>query len=95
MASAGRPGRAVSREELRRCDGSAGRAYVALSGWVYDVTESPEWRFGQHRGLHWAGQDLTAHLADAPHGFEALLGFPVVGRLVEDADETNGEGGGE
>lgn len=94
MAAAERPGRPITRAQLRHCDGSTGRAYVALAGWVYDVTSSPEWRFGQHRGVHWAGQDLTAALADAPHGIEALLGFPIVGRLAEDADDAKRQGGG-
>ncbi len=74
---------AYTRQSLARFDGSRGRAYVACAGQVYDVSASGEWRGGLHRGLHWAGQDLTGYLADAPHGIETLQRFPVVGRLVE------------
>ena len=49
------------------------------------MSESGEWRFGLHRDLHWAGQDLTDEIADAPHGEETLYAFPIVGVLVEDA----------
>lgn len=75
--------RRFSRAELARHDGSRGRCLVACRGLVYDVSASPEWRGGLHRNLHWAGQDLTAYLPDAPHGIETLARFPVVG-LLED-----------
>jgi predicted heme/steroid binding protein len=68
-------------DQLSRFDGSRGPAYVAYAGRVYDVSDSPEWRHGLHRQLHWAGQDLTRYLADAPHGEENLARYPVVGRL--------------
>lgn len=54
---------------------------MAAHGLVYDVSGSPEWRRGLHRALHWAGQDLTAELADAPHGLETVRRCPLVGRL--------------
>lgn len=71
----------IDRSELKRKDGSRGVAWVACEGWVYDVSASPEWRGALHRGLHWAGQDLSAELADAPHGRETLERMPRVGRL--------------
>ena len=40
--------------------------WVAYKGKIYDVTKSRLWRKGMHYE-HWAGQDLTAELADAPH----------------------------
>lgn len=61
-------------------------AYVAYEGRVYDVSRSGEWRRGLHRDLHWAGQDLTAFLVEAPHGTETLERFPVVGILAAPAD---------
>jgi predicted heme/steroid binding protein len=57
---------------------------VAYEGRIYDVSLSPEWRDGLHRNLHWAGQDLTAYLVEAPHGEENLSRYPVVGRLLLD-----------
>ena len=77
----GEPG-PITLGQLARFDGFRNPAYVAFEGRVYDVTDSPEWRRGLHRSLHWAGQDLTAYMAEAPHGPENLERFPVVGRLA-------------
>lgn len=76
------PDRAFRPAELARLDGTRGPAHVACEGLVYDVSASPEWRGGLHRGLHWAGQDLTDALRDAPHGIATLARCPCVGRLV-------------
>ena len=68
--------------ELRPYDGSRGKpVYIAYNGLVYDVTASPHWRTGEHRNLHFAGQDLTSELPDAPHSALVFDKFPVVGRL--------------
>jgi len=48
---------------------------------IYDVSASRLWRSGKHYE-HWAGQDLTAELADAPHADWVFAKFPVVGKLV-------------
>lgn len=53
-------------------------AYQAI---IYDVSASRLWRMGKHYE-HWAGQDLTAELADAPHADWVFAKFPVVGRLA-------------
>ena len=39
----------------------------AFDGYVYDVTDCPKWRTGMHEQLHFAGQDLTSELPEAPH----------------------------
>jgi predicted heme/steroid binding protein len=54
--------------------------WVACNGIIYDVTESRLWRKGQHYE-HWAGQDLTPELADAPHTHEVFERFIAVGQL--------------
>jgi predicted heme/steroid binding protein len=54
--------------------------WVALNGTIYDVTESRLWRNGKHYE-HWAGQDLTPELADAPHTDTVFEKFTVVGVL--------------
>lgn len=73
--------RTVSEAELRRNNGDAGRpCWVAFEGVVYDVTGCPKWRSGLHEGLHWAGQDLTRALADAPHARE-VFSRPCVRRV--------------
>ena len=55
--------------------------WCAYAGLIYDVSSSRLWRNGQHY-QHWAGQDLTAELAEAPHADWVFTRFPVVGRLV-------------
>ncbi len=55
--------------------------WVAYKGLVYDVSGSRLWRTGLHYGLHWAGQDLTKELADAPHTDQVFARFRVVGKL--------------
>ncbi|AMR31775.1 cytochrome b5 [Mucilaginibacter sp. PAMC 26640] len=54
--------------------------WVALNGIIYDVTESRLWRNGKHYE-HWAGQDLTEELADAPHTEKVFERFVAIGRL--------------
>ena len=55
--------------------------WVAYNGSIYDVTESRLWRNGKHYE-HWAGQDLTDELKDAPHSNQVFAKFEVVGKLV-------------
>lgn len=55
--------------------------WCAYAGIIYDVSTSRLWRTGKHYE-HWAGQDLTDELADAPHTNSVFGRFPVVGRLV-------------
>jgi predicted heme/steroid binding protein len=54
--------------------------WVAYNSLVYDVTASRLWRSGKHYE-HWAGQDLTDELPDAPHTAMVFDKFPVIGRL--------------
>lgn len=54
--------------------------WVAFEGKIYDCTKSRLWKNGKHYE-HWAGQDLTAEMADAPHTDRVFAKFPVVGIL--------------
>ena len=56
--------------------------WVAYRGLIYDVTRSRLWRNGKHYE-HWAGQDLTHELKDAPHTAGVFDKFQVVGRLLK------------
>jgi predicted heme/steroid binding protein len=56
--------------------------WIALNGVVYDVTSSRLWRNGKHYE-HWAGQDLTPELKDAPHTDKVFDKFKAIGRLVK------------
>lgn len=54
--------------------------WVAYRGKIYDVTNSRLWRNGKHYE-HWAGQDLTDELSEAPHTEQVFERFKVIGDL--------------
>jgi predicted heme/steroid binding protein len=54
--------------------------WVAYEGYIYDVSSSRLWKKGQHYE-HWAGQDLTEELMDAPHTKKVFDKFLPIGRL--------------
>ena len=56
--------------------------WIAYKGQVYDVTESRLWLKGKHYE-HWAGQDLTDELVDAPHTEAVFERFPCIGQLID------------
>jgi len=55
--------------------------WVAYKGLIYDVTPSRLWKNGTHYE-HWAGQDLTEELGDAPHTEKVFEKFQAIGHLV-------------
>ncbi|WP_246289569.1 cytochrome b5 domain-containing protein [Hymenobacter terrestris] len=55
--------------------------WVAFRGLIYDVSRSRLWKRGNHYE-HWAGQDLTPEMAQAPHLPTVFDRFPVIGRLA-------------
>jgi predicted heme/steroid binding protein len=74
--------RIFSRNELALHNGQDKETiYVAFQGQVYDVTSSRLWKNGKHYE-HWAGQDLTKELDDAPHSAKVFEKFEIVGRLA-------------
>ena len=54
--------------------------WVAYNGLIYEVTASRLWKNGKHYE-HWAGQDLTDELKDAPHNEKVFDKFKIVGKL--------------
>jgi predicted heme/steroid binding protein len=54
--------------------------WCAFRGIIYDVTKSRLWRDGKHYE-HWAGQDLTEELKEAPHTENVFDKFRIVGKL--------------
>lgn len=54
--------------------------WCCLHGNIYDVSSSRLWRDGNHYE-HWAGQDLSEELADAPHTEVVFTKFEIVGLL--------------
>lgn len=71
-------------EELSEYDGQDGsKAYVAVDGEIYDVTDSALWKMGMHNGFQ-AGQDLTDAIKnESPHGVGNLQRVPKIGIIVE------------
>lgn len=55
--------------------------WVAYKNIIYDVSKSKLWRDGKHYE-HWAGQDLTDELPDAPHTESVFEKFEQVGVLT-------------
>lgn len=55
--------------------------WVAFKGRIYDVSSSRLWSAGKHYE-HWAGQDLTEELADAPHTDSVFEKFTIVGTII-------------
>ena len=55
--------------------------WIAFNGLIYDVTESRLWRNGKHYE-HWAGQDLTEELREAPHNENVFDKFKPIGHLI-------------
>lgn len=70
-------------DQLKQYDGKNGNpAYVAVDGVIYDVTNVPQWKNGEHNGYS-AGNDLTDIIKNkSPHGVKQLNGIPIVGKLV-------------
>ena len=56
------------------------QVWIAYKGIVYDVTASRLWKKGKHYE-HWAGQDLTDELKDAPHTEKVFEKFKIIGIL--------------
>jgi predicted heme/steroid binding protein len=54
--------------------------WCAYKGNIYDLSTSKLWRNGKHYE-HWAGQDLTEELKDAPHSEFVFEKFKIVGKL--------------
>ncbi len=56
--------------------------WIAFQKIIYDVTDSRLWRKGRHYE-HWAGQDLTEELEQAPHTLKVFERFKAIGKLAD------------
>lgn len=77
------PQTVFTRQELTKFNGKNGnRAYVAVNGIVYDVTDNAAWSNATHFGLT-AGKDLTQEFASCHAGQQWILQtMKPVGRLA-------------
>lgn len=73
----------ISKRQLSLRNGSdKPEIWVAYNGLVYDVSSSRLWRNGKHYE-HWAGQDLSHELVDAPHTQSVFEKFEIIGIYEE------------
>jgi predicted heme/steroid binding protein len=73
---------AYSRSQLALRNGQdRPEIWIAYKGIIYDVSKSRLWRDGKHYE-HWAGQDLTPEIGDAPHTDRVFDKFKMVGKLI-------------
>ncbi len=72
-------------DELAQFDGNDGnKAYIAVDGIIYDVTDHPQWTSGTHRGQFEAGKDYSEEIREIPrHGTSNLDQAEVVGILID------------
>lgn len=72
-----------TKENLLEYDGKDGRkAYIAVNGIVYDVTDIKQWKNGEHHGMK-AGNDLTSAFLKSHHGSSALSKLKIIGKYKE------------
>jgi predicted heme/steroid binding protein len=70
-----------TKSQLALRNGQDREIWITYKGVIYDVGKSRLWKNGKHYE-HWAGQDLTSELADAPHNDAVFEKFTVVGQLT-------------
>ena len=56
--------------------------WCSYNGRIYELTHSKMWMNGRHYE-HWAGQDLTEELKDAPHDESVFEKFRIIGILKD------------
>lgn len=72
----------ISRRQLALRNGQdMEEIWIAYKGKIYDVSASKMWKQGRHYE-HWAGQDLTDELTDAPHSEQVFEKFEQIGELL-------------
>ena len=73
----------ITRQQLSLRNGQdKPEIWIAFKGKVSDVSLSRLWRNGKHYE-HWAGQDLTEELQEAPHNENVFTKFEPIGHLIK------------
>ncbi len=55
--------------------------WISFKGTIYELSCSKMWKEGTHYE-HWAGQDLTDELPEAPHDEKVFNRFIAIGTLI-------------
>lgn len=75
----------ISLAQLSKADGLEGhKCWVAVNGKVYDTTNNPQWKNGEHtpsQGQAKCGKDLTQVISQSPHGTSVLGSLKQIGEL--------------
>jgi len=78
---------AITTAQLAKNNGKSGtQCWVAVNGTVYDVSNSDEWRNGEHvpsNGQAKCGRDESSSIGASPHGSSVLSSLPTVGTLAQ------------
>lgn len=75
--------RTFTKSELATFNGKNGnKAYVAVNGTVYDVTDVPAWAAASHFGLT-AGTDVSKEFSRCHAGQQILNRLKVVGKMAQ------------
>ncbi len=78
---------AITSAQLAKNNGKSGaKCWVAINGTVYDVSNSNEWRNGEHtpsNGQAKCGRDESSSIGASPHGSSVLSSLPTVGTLAQ------------
>lgn len=76
-----------TKTSLEKYDGIDGnKAYIAVHGIVYDVTDINNWRDGTHNGIN-AGKDVSSEFEYSHHGNNILNRLKKVGTYKERKNE--------
>jgi predicted heme/steroid binding protein len=74
--------KSVTKQQLALRNGvDREEVWVAFRGKVYDLSNSRLWHSGRHYE-HWAGQDLTEEMMEAPHTARVFDKFQPIGLLI-------------
>ncbi|WP_190323751.1 cytochrome b5 domain-containing protein [Leuconostoc carnosum] len=81
------PNVVFTKSSLKVYDGIDGnKAYIAVNGIVYDVTDINDWESGTHNGIN-AGKDVSSEFEYSHHGNNILNRLKKVGTYKERKNE--------
>ncbi len=71
-------------KELKNFNGKDGKkAFIAVDGVIYDVSNSKAWKNGMHKGKK-AGEDVSDVINKSPHGKSVLNNLEIIGKIIKE-----------